>query len=262
MQLRSTWIANLPSSTAKLNPAGQSFCLGPPTNSVLIPILLNNTKPSHIRYTISHPNSQKVDTVDIGTKELRQIEEHLQKQLQLTKSAANDISDINEEDWDAEDEDEEIAKTSGQRLLGYPSASNKLEKTQSYVHLKVTKPGVVRLVRVQDSATSDTARIYPNEISVVPCPRMSFVPDKISSGDSVRCMGSKEELGVKVYGVPPLTLKWHREINGRREHFSVDRIEGSPDVRLRNSLPYCIYSSFIAETGTSRRASCSFGHAS
>lgn len=197
----------------------------------MIPVLLNNTKPSHIRYTISHPNSQKVDTIDIGTRELRLIEEQLQQALQVTKNAANGKTDqYNEEDWDGEDEEEEITETSdGQRLLG-SAASQKLEKTQSIVHLKVTKPGTVRLIRVLDSTTSNTARIYPNEIPVVPCPRVSFVPDKIASGNDIRCVGSKEELGVKVYGVPPLTLKWHREINGRREHFSVDRIEGSPEV--------------------------------
>ncbi|KAH8120086.1 hypothetical protein DFH11DRAFT_1558255 [Phellopilus nigrolimitatus] len=214
-----------PISTAKLNPGGHTYCLSPPANMILIPVLLNNTKPSHIRYSVSIPGTEKVDYVDLNARELRNIEQQRLEALKLTKASASADSEENsDDDWD--DEDEDLAE--GNNYLIGPS-SQELEKTQSVVHLKVTKPGTVRLERVLDSTTTNMARIFFGEVSVVPCPQAEFVPDSIVKGNGIRCMGSKEELAIKVFGVPPLSLKWHKEINGRREYFAVDRIEGMPN---------------------------------
>ncbi|KAI5121322.1 hypothetical protein M0805_003789 [Coniferiporia weirii] len=238
-----------PISTAKLNPGGLSYCLSPPANTVLIPVLLNNTKPSHIRYTVSHPGSDKVDYVDLSAKEIRLIEQQRLEVLQAAKSADPvDPEGNSDADWDGEDEE---LQTSQDRMMGFLPASQELEKTQSVVYLKVTKPGTVRLERVLDSATANMARIFPGEISVVPCPQAEFAHDSIVDSDGVRCMGSKEELSVKIFGVPPLDLRWHREVNGKREHFSVERIEGVPDrhgaheLRIPLDMPFDVPGSHI-----------------
>ena len=221
-------------STARLNPGDLSFCLGPPSNTVLIPILLNNTDPSHIRYTISQVGSDKYEAVDLNAKEIRAIESQRLEALQVTRNAAsNNEDEYNEADWDEEAQ-------SGPELL-LPPGTASLERTQSVAHIKVTKPGVIKLQRVLDSTTSNVARIAPVEVKVVPCPQAVILPDKISSGDNIRCMGTREELTVRVSGVPPLSLKWFREINGRREHLSVDKIDSPSDVRDSSFL---IVSSF------------------
>lgn len=193
---------------------------------VLIPVLLNNTKPSHIRYGVTRPGSDKIDYVDLGARELRTIEQARLEALQLTKASASAEDEDSDVDWDGDDED--FPESLGQdRLVGF---SRELEKTQSVMHLRVNKPGTVRLERVLDSTTNNMARVFYGEVSVVPCPQAAFVPDAIVKGNNVRCVGAKEELAIKVFGVPPLSLRWHRDVNGRREHFSVDRIEGEPDV--------------------------------
>ena len=165
-----------------------------------------------------------MDYFDLNARELRHIEQQRQEALQLTKAASSTENENSEVDWDSEDE---VVPKNQDRLIGL---SKELEETQSLVYLKVTKPGNVRLERVLDSTTSNIARIYKSEIPVVPCPQAAFAMDSIVKGNAVRCAGSKEELSIKVSGVPPLTLRWHRDINGRREHFSIDRMEGEPSV--------------------------------
>src|SRR5882757_8269370 len=41
-----------PISTAQLNPYGQTYCLSSPSSSVLIPVLLNNSNPNFLRYSL------------------------------------------------------------------------------------------------------------------------------------------------------------------------------------------------------------------
>lgn len=255
------YMASLSSiSTARLNSNGLSLCLSPPSNTILIPVLLNNTTPSHIRYSITVPGSDKPELFDLNTKDLKAIEHSRAESLHLTKSMpSSNMDEEDEDDWDAEDEDD--GPSSG-KLLGLHSTSQSLEKTQSIAHLRMSKPGIIRLEQVVDAASSNSARIYPTEFALVPCPQAEFVEDRISRGDSVRCVGSKEELTVKIFGVPPLTLKWHREINGRREHFSIEKIEGSPEVRSHTFF-FCLteFSNILAGARDCSRTICSSRHA-
>ena len=166
-------------------------------------MLLNNTKPAQIRYSIRDPDTGKVDIIDVPLKELKAIEQARIESLQLTKIVPPEDPEVhNEDDWDAEDEHEPPssgpAKTAGH--------SSELEKTQSLFHLKVAKPGIINLEQVIDLSTSSAARLHPNEAYIVPCPRAKFVEDRISAGLVFQCAGTKEELSVSVYGVPPLSL--------------------------------------------------------
>jgi nucleoporin POM152 len=213
-------------STARLHPGAHTYCLSAPSNTVLIPILLNNTSPTAIRYSLTHLGSGKVEFVDFSSRDLRAIEQAREEALQLTKTE----SSADEDDEDDYDPDDVIDDSLPKKIAG---SGTSLEKTQSIAHIKVTKPGIVQLQRVYDGASQTDARIAPSEITIAPCPYASFVDDVITKGDNTRCIGTGEELAVKVYGVPPLSLKWHRDVNsGRREQFSVERIEGTNEVSM------------------------------
>lgn len=181
---------------------------------------------------MSRLGSDKTEYLELGSRELRSIEHQREEALQLSKRSAEE--EKNDADWDAEDENEPTAQQSLQ------ASQSELSSTQSMTYIKVTKPGSVRLERVIDSMTGNMARVFQREVIVVPCPHAEFLPDGVVKGDPLRCQGAQEELFVKVRGVPPLSLRWHREVSGRREDFLIDRIEGELDVS-RDSFSICDY---------------------
>ncbi|KAI0347722.1 hypothetical protein BDW22DRAFT_1384582 [Trametopsis cervina] len=225
-----------PISTAQLNPYVQTFCIASPGQTVLIPVLLNNTSPTSIRYTLTPlgydetvPSNAvgKVERFELSARDLKAIEATRQESLQVARVAASAKREADDYDeYDDEDEDAESSDTHG-------SASS-LQRSQSLVHIRLTKPGVVRLERVMDSSTVEARLVYPTEIPVVPCPRATFSPSSaLSEAQSTRCAapalasgsGEELELNIDVYGVPPLSLRWHKDVNGRREAFMVEGIE-------------------------------------
>lgn len=216
-----------PISTAKLNPYGETFCLASPSHSILVPLLLNNTSPAAVRYSLVplgyvEGSGAKVDKVDLSAKDLKAIETARLESLQAARASTlkQDHDDYDEYDDDEEDEDESD-----------PHAM-KLQKTQSMTYIRISKPGTLRLDRVVDSSSVDARLVYPREVTIVPCPRAEFVPDNVAD---MRCAtpgitsGAGEELNLEidVYGVPPLSLRWYKEIDGRRESFMVEGIESS-----------------------------------
>ena len=226
-----------PISTAQLNPYAEAFCLKSPGSAALVPILLNNTTPIGIRYTLlplGHGESQevigKVETYDLNAKDIRAIEQSRQEGLELTRTNANK-RDVNDPDYDEYDdgEEEDIVE----------SSTNALQKSQTLVHVRVTKPGTLLLERVIDSANVDARLAYPLEVVIAPCPNAEFVPDDISRGDNVKCAapgvvsshkgstpGEDINFTLDIFGVPPLSLRWHEDVNGRREYFTVEGIVG------------------------------------
>lgn len=225
-----------PISTAQLNPYAEAFCLESPGSAVLVPILLNNTAPIGIRYTLlplGHGENQevgKVETYDLNAKDIRAIEQSRQESLELTRTNSNK-RDVNDPDYDEYDDDEEEYSAE--------SPANPLQKSQTLVHVRVTKPGTLHLQRVIDSADFDARLAYPLEVVVAPCPKAEFVPDDISRGDNIKCAapgvvsnhkgstpGEDVNFTLEIFGVPPLSLRWHEDVNGRREYFTVEGIVG------------------------------------
>ena len=226
-----------PISTAQLNPYAEAFCLETSGSAVLVPVLLNNTTPIGIRYTLlplGHGESQeiigKVETHDLNAKDIRSIELSRQESLELTRTNANK-RDVNDPDYDEYGDDEEEDSIE--------SSANALQKSQTLVHVRVTKPGTLRLERVLDSADVDARLAYPLEVVIAPCPRAEFVPDDISRGDNVRCAapgvisghkgstpGEDVDFNLEIFGVPPLSLRWFEDVNGRKEYFTVEGVVG------------------------------------
>lgn len=199
-----------PVNTAELNPGGQVFCFTSPGNPVFIPILLNNVKLAGLRYSITpliHRDDGgygNAENFDLKPKDFKSIERiranHSKWRLPFISSS--------------EYEDNTQKLHSG------------LHPMQSVVYIQLMRSGKVRLERVLDTSGVDSRIVYPFETTVVACPRAEFV-DIGPHEEDFRCSGHDPNFKfmVDVFGVPPLSLKWWKAINGRREHFSVQSIE-------------------------------------
>ncbi|KAF9454153.1 hypothetical protein P691DRAFT_798413 [Macrolepiota fuliginosa MF-IS2] len=205
-----------PISTAHLNPDANNFCIAQHPGYILLPVLLNNTNVAGLKYSISPLNTPTQKTiVDVSAKHL---EQNRQEFLKLTSAPSPQTSPDDEDEYDDED-DEEDAKTN-------PST---LQKSQSLVYIRISHPGVIRLEQVLDGAHTEARLVQPSEVVVVPCPLVSFVDTtEQTDSDAVRCAGQDNNLNlmIDVSGVPPLSLRWLKTINGKREQFLVEGIEG------------------------------------
>lgn len=236
-----------PISTAQLNPYSQRFCLDSSSTNVLVPILLNNSNPISLRYTITplgyaESSGTKIESITLSSRDLKAIENVRLEQLQVAKTSKQEYFD------DVDDYDDEYA--AGESRDAHSSLP-RLQKTQSLAHIRVSKPGTIRLEDVNDPSGVDARISYPSEITIAPCPSAQFVDgDALSRGDNIKCaatglntLGEEKDvrLTLSIYGVPPLALKWFKEINGRREYFVVEGIEteelSRPDASTRLHNP-------------------------
>ena len=226
-----------PISTAQLNPYSQLFCLDASSNSVLVPILLNNSNPTSLHYTITplgytESSGGKIESVTLSARDLKAIENARLERLRVTKTTKQEYYDDSIDDYDDEYPNNDPRDA--------PSSLPRLQKTQSIVHIRLSKPGTIHLKDVSDSSGVDARISYPSEITIAPCPHAQFVDgDALSRGDNIKCAASSlntlgedkdVRLTLSIFGVPPLSLKWFKEINGRREYFIVEGIE--TDVSL------------------------------
>ncbi|KAI0660622.1 hypothetical protein C8Q70DRAFT_976905 [Cubamyces menziesii] len=222
-----------PISTAQLNPYGETYCLPTTSSHVLIPLLLNNTSPTSVKYTLtplpSSGNSKsagKMEYLELSAKDLRAIEQSRVEHLQLVRAAAAKKDHDEYDEYDDEDEDEDHVLS---------TVHGTLQKTQDMAYIRVNKPGTLRLERVVDQSNVDARLLYPQEITVVPCPRAEFTADSMAQVQDVRCAtsrlvsgaGEEVQLEIDIFGVPPLSLRWTREVGSRRESFMVEGIEGA-----------------------------------
>ncbi|KAI0699371.1 hypothetical protein C8T65DRAFT_581174 [Cerioporus squamosus] len=217
-----------PISTAQLNPYAETFCLPTPGSYVLVPLLLNNTSPVSVKYTLtplayseSSKSSGKIEHLELSARDLRTIEQSRVDQLQLVRAAAKKELDDYEYDDDEEEDDTH-------------ATGHSLQKSQHLTYIRLNKPGTLRLDRVIDSSSVDARLVYPGEVTVVPCPRAEFAWESVALQKDVRCAtpgvvsgaGEEVQLTIEIYGVPPLSLRWQREVGHKREAFMVEGIEG------------------------------------
>ncbi|KAJ3880807.1 hypothetical protein F5051DRAFT_145454 [Lentinula edodes] len=202
-----------PISTAQLNPYGEIYCLPSSGNAVLVPVLLNNTNPVALKYSITPLGfgPGQPEFLDLSGKELRAIEQARVEALQLTRPVSQDETD----EYDEYDDDP------------IPKHSPSLQRTQTLVHIRLSKPGILRLERVFDTSSTEARLVIPSDLTVVPCPQAGFTPDK-QAENNIRCAGQENDvqLMMDINGVPPLRLRWSKTVNGKREAFLVEGIEG------------------------------------
>lgn len=209
-----------PISTAHLNPQAINFCLSTPTSVVHVPVLLNNTNLSSLKYSITplgYPTDVahgKVDLVEMSAKDLKAISQAFRDAVQQAKPSRLRIPEDRDEYDDDDDESHE------------QNSHSTLQKSQSMVYLRLTRSGTIRLEHVLD-ASGIEARLSHSEVVVVPCPEVAFVEDVQSTNDTIRCAGQDSDikLMIDVRGVPPLSIRWLKTINGVREQFLVEGIE-------------------------------------
>ncbi|KAG6910514.1 hypothetical protein DXG01_009933 [Tephrocybe rancida] len=207
-----------PISTAQLNPEALSFCLSSPNSFVLVPVLLNNTSPAEVKFSLTPLGQDVPEFFELTAKELKAIE---QDRLAASQASRPTTSAQDSEDYDEYDNDEDtVADPRG--------THTSLQSTQSIAHLRISRPGTLRLVSLLDHSRIPVRIPYSATATIVPCPAVQFV-DKEPAEGNVRCSGHESDLQlmIRVYGVPPLSLRWLKTINGRREHFLVEGIENN-----------------------------------
>jgi nucleoporin POM152 len=216
-----------PVSTAELNAEGQKFCLSSQIGSVMIPVLLNNTNPSVLRYSLSPLDSADGETVyiDLNAKDLRHMDDA--GTVQRT-AASSSIPEIEEDEYD----DDDSVLDSGPLL----------QKTQTVAHIRVSKPGVLRLEKVVHSNSVEARVTHRTAVVIAPCPSAAFVDDaRTIEESSLRCSGSNEDvhMNIDVRGVPPLSLRWSKRFGTSVEHFDVEGIDSHRHDRAvtRSSSP-------------------------
>jgi len=198
-------------------------------------VLFNNTTPSTIRYSLSPLNDQTAKTfVDVPLRELKSLMERRAKSgshqggfpQESGEESPDEAFEREFEEYDHPSSKKQIQDSSAGSYGPYPP----LQKTQSLWYIRVNKPGIVRLEGAGDRGSSDAVRIRTVETTVVQCPSVRFIKEPKGTRDTmVQCTGGEEQLFLKVFGVPPLSLQWQREVGGKREQFLVEGI-GSDKV--------------------------------
>lgn len=217
-----------PISTAHLNPDAEKYCLSHLSSYMLLPVLLNNTNIAGLKYSVSPLNAPTdKDFVNVTAKDL---EKNLQDFLQLTSVLSPQTHPKVEEE---EDDDDEYNDDDDNDEISLKTGLPTLQKSQSLVYIRISKPGIFRLEQVWDIAHNEARVTQPSEVVIVPCPQVAFVDaSKQTDRDSVWCSGQDNNLDllISVTGAPPLSLRWLKTINGRRDQYLVEGIEG--DYRL------------------------------
>ncbi|KAF8899024.1 hypothetical protein BD779DRAFT_1431977 [Infundibulicybe gibba] len=211
-----------PISTAQLNFNSATYCLSPPSNHVLIPVLLNNTNISSLKYSIQPLGSGgKVEYFELSAKDLKNIEQNYHDNTQSLRSHpdAYDPRQHDEYDGDEYDDDEDTHNSL------QPHSS--LQKTQALSHIWLSKPGIIQLERVVDASGVEARIPIPSTVTVAPCPQVEFVTE--ATPQETRCAGDDPDLKlmISISGIPPLGLRWSQTINGRVEQFLVEGIDGN-----------------------------------
>ncbi|KAH9486481.1 Nucleoporin [Psilocybe cubensis] len=220
-----------PISTAHLNPENLNFCLPSSNTHILLPIVLNNTNVVGLKYSLTplgydEDGVGKVEIHEVNAKALKSAEDLYKKEMMV---AAQSGPSLNFEDEYDEYDDDDDTEAQGIHTT--------LQQTQSLIHIAVSRAGVIRLEQVYDSSNVE-ARLVVSKAVVVPCPSVEFAEDEGSAKQNIRCAGqeSHPELKINVHGVPPLSLRWLKTVNGHREQFLVEGIEGEhKDKKRRHS---------------------------
>lgn len=211
-----------PISTAQLNPDANKYCLSQLSSYMLLPVLLNNTNIAGLKYSVS-PLNAPTDKVFVEVT-AKNLEQNLQDFLQLTPALSLQTQPEEEDEYG--DDNDISSKTS------LPT----LQKSQSLVYIRISKPGIFRLEQVWDVAHNEARLTQPSEVVIVPCPQVAFVDtSEQTARDSVWCSGQDNNLDllISVTGTPPLSLRWLKTINEKRDQYLVEGIEGD----YRSTVP-------------------------
>lgn len=225
-----------PLNTAQLNPDGGMFCLSPGERTVFVPILLTNIKLAGLRYSITPLGKSDEggtegysEKVDLSTRQINAI----------AKKRVN---------W--------LKKKRG-FIISKPT-----QPSQSLLHIQVSRPGIIRLERVIDTDKMDSRLLFPQHLTVAPCPRAELPQGSLE--EEIHCADNEKNhnLGVNIYGVPPLTLRWSRIIDGRREQFIISDLWKTSEAsgRFENQDRMTASNAYRASRAAESRVPAEFRH--
>lgn len=183
----------LPKSTALINPLDDPFCLNEDTSRVIsIPVRLNATGLS----------SLELKYIDFDNLE-QQSFNFTKRQLEKLQARS------------------EIIRSLDTKLVTKKEDSFKL----FYVELPIKKAGLYRLGRVIDDS-DNVVRTYQRDVIVGKCPgaKLRQSNESLHLGAN-RCIGGTEQPHLVVIGVPPLRVKYSKEVEGHASVFSVQSVQ-------------------------------------
>lgn len=117
---------------------------------MLLPVLLNNTNIAGLKYSVS-PLNAPTDKVFVEVT-AKNLEQNLQDFLQLTPALSLQTQPEEEDEYG--DDNDISSKTS------LPT----LQKSQSLVYIRISKPGIFRLEQVWDVAHNEARLTQPSEV--------------------------------------------------------------------------------------------------
>ncbi|KZT54109.1 hypothetical protein CALCODRAFT_500232 [Calocera cornea HHB12733] len=198
-----------PVSTAELNPQGMRYCFAAGHKSISIPVLVNNTVPHSIKFSIESLD----DASDIR---YISVDRHGLGNLALVQRYP---SGMPEEEFGPEPPQRKVIESNpeGQTPL-------QLEDTKGLVYIKVDRPGIVRLDSILDSEDEEI-HIAGGTITIPECPNVSLEVDSREPHAIPKCQGDTFEGTLVVKGMPPLSVHYWREFDGKREDLYANGID-------------------------------------
>lgn len=199
---------------------------------VSIPIIFNNSVPHLLQYSVTNFTTGEKTLFNLTHAQLHP----LSRQKKTKKSLELWIEDEGNEWFTKETQDDHMLQAPLTHHQSKPRPESGLERTQHLYNLDIRQIGLIRLERVLDEETMDI-RIARTEALVVECPRASFLTTRPSSSnkllswvapgpseDSHKCVDETEDFGMVVRGLAPLSLSYHRIIDGQRTLMKLEGI--------------------------------------
>ena len=204
----------LPHATAQLNAPQSCYCITNPSSTsaqpILLPILLNNTSPAQLTYTLS-----PLPGDDFEPRRITVLSKHLVRPSQPEHNPSQgQLIDDELPSWlSGVVQPSSAPAPLRHQIPGAPADPDQLAASQSVVYLPVSGLGVVRLVGMLDTDSRPVRirRRKENEgVKVVACPEAGFAARE-TQVDTCLVPGAVPEtrpLGLQVRGFEPLEVHW------------------------------------------------------
>lgn len=192
-----------------MNPTSVCYCLAsqPSTEPILIPLLLNNTIPSNLTYTItslSDPPAEISHTIPFSS---------LSRPLSASESSPKPSLDF--EDVDGWALKSSLVRSSAPHHTIPSPERDALEPSQQLYFLPISEIGIVRLTSVLDQdGIPVRLRVRASEmdgIKVLRCPRGGWKREREVHTCLNPSVPENLPLNLAVSGSEPLTVRWYVE---------------------------------------------------
>ncbi|KAH3900963.1 Pom152p SCDLUD_002425 [Saccharomycodes ludwigii] len=172
----------LPENTALFNPFHENFCFNSVVNVMTtVPIRMNST------YDIDF---LQLEYRDLYTNEKSYVDFHKKELKKITGKKKLEMLIKDELD---------------------PSSATNIE----YYLLNLNKPGFYQLKKVVDNKSFEL-KLYKSHMVIPECPKVTILQNNVGNDNTKfdRCIGSFDNVTIRVTGVPPLKLEYSKQVGG------------------------------------------------